>query len=67
MEFNPGKVISYKYRGPGELLSLFWKEMERYCYLNKIKVRTDVSDFEIYWKVSSEPSKQLFEIFLPIE
>jgi DNA-binding transcriptional MerR regulator len=66
-EFDPGKVISYKYHGQGEMLSLFWKELEKYCRLNNINVRTDIPDFEIYWKVNSEPGKQMFEIFLPIE
>lgn len=66
MFFAPGKVVSYKYLGPGEMLSLFWKELERYCRLKKIKVRIGIPDFEIYWKVSSDPSKQMFEIFLPI-
>jgi len=67
MRFSPGKVISYKHYGPGEMLSLFWKELEKYCQLNKIKVRANVSDFEIYWKVNLDPNLQMFEIFLPIE
>jgi DNA-binding transcriptional MerR regulator len=67
MELNPGKVISYKYHGRGEMLSLFWKELEKYCELNKIRIRADVPDFEIYWKVSSNLAEQMFEIFLPIE
>ena len=31
MRFNPGKVIAYMHNGSGSLLSLFWKELERYC------------------------------------
>lgn len=67
MQFDPGKVITYTHNGAGELLSLFWKELEKYCSLNKIEVRHDVPDFEIYRKVSSDPKKQFFEIYLPIE
>jgi DNA-binding transcriptional MerR regulator len=66
MEFNPGKVISYTHNGAGELLSLFWKELEKYCRLNKIEVRKDVPDFEIYKKINPLPHKQFFEIYLPI-
>ncbi len=66
MKFNPGKVITYAHNGLGEILSLFWKELEKYCRLNNIQARTDVPDFEIYRKVNSDPSKQFFEIYLPI-
>jgi len=65
--FNPGKVITYTHNGSGELLSLFWKELEKYCRLNKIEVRYDTSDFEIYRKVSTDQHKQFFEIYLPIK
>lgn len=65
--FNPGKVITYTHNGSGTLLSLFWKELEKYCRLNKFKVRYDTSDFEIYRKVSRDPGKQFFEIYLPIK
>lgn len=67
IKFDPGKVITYTHNGDGKLLSLFWKELEKYCRLNKIEVRHDVPDFEIYRKVSSDPSKQFFEIYLPIK
>lgn len=67
MRFNPSKVITYTHNGQGRLLSLFWKELEKYCRLNKIIVRHDVPDFEIYRKISSDPKKQFFEIYLPIE
>ena len=67
MVFNPGKVMAYTYRGPGEMLSLFWKELEKYCQLKGYKIKTNIPDYEIYWKVSSNPVKQRFEIFLPIK
>lgn len=67
MKFNPGKVITYTHNGEGKLLSLFWKELEKYCLLNKIEVRHEVSDFEIYRKVNVDPRKQFFEICLPIK
>lgn len=67
MKFGPGKVITYTHNGAGELLSLFWKELEKYCHLNKIEVRHNVPDFEIYRKVNTNPRKQFFEIYLPIE
>jgi DNA-binding transcriptional MerR regulator len=67
MKFDPGKVITYTHNGKGELLSIFWKELEKYCRLNKIEVRHDVPDFEIYRKVNSDPRKQFFEIYLPIK
>ncbi len=67
MTFSPGKVISYKHSGAGEMLSLFWKELEKYCRINRIKVKNKVSDFEIYWKVNADTTQQVFEIFLPIE
>lgn len=67
IKFDPGKVITYTHNGAGEMLSLFWKELEKYCWLNKIDVRHDVPDFEIYRKVSSDPRKQFFEIYLPIK
>lgn len=67
MTFSPGKVITHTHNGSGSLLSLFWKELEKYCRLNKIKVRKNVPDFEIYRKVSEDPSKQFFEIYLPIK
>lgn len=66
MEFNPGKVLTYTHNGPGNLLSLFWKELEKYCELNKIKIRQNVPDFEIYRKVNPDITKQFFEIYLPI-
>ena len=66
LTFDPGKVITYTHNGDGKLLSLFWKELEKYCRLFKIKIRKDVSDFEIYRKVSSDPREQFFEIYLPI-
>ncbi|MFA6250271.1 MAG: MerR family transcriptional regulator [Candidatus Shapirobacteria bacterium] len=66
MTFNPGKVITYTHNGVGEMVSLFWKELEKYCRLNHLQVRHDVPDFEIYRKISSDPKKQFFEIYLPI-
>ena len=66
MKFDPGKVITYTHNGSGNLLSLFWKELEKYCALNSIKVRKDVPDFEIYRKVNEDSAKQYFEIYLPI-
>jgi DNA-binding transcriptional MerR regulator len=66
MELTPGKVISYTHNGSGDLLSLFWKELEKYCRLHKIKVNYDIPDFEIYRSVNTDPSKQFFEIYLPI-
>jgi len=67
MEFNPGKVLTYVHNGSGSLLSLFWKELEKYAGLNNLKIRTKVPDFEIYRKVHSDTTKQFFEIYLPIE
>ena len=67
MEFDPGKVLSYTHNGSGSLLSLFWKELEKYAALHKLKVRTKVPDFEIYRKVNADTTKQFFEIYLPIE
>jgi DNA-binding transcriptional MerR regulator len=66
-KFTPGRLITYTHHGSGSLLSLFWKELEKYCELKKIKVRKDVPDFEIYRRVSPDPTKQFFEIYLPIE
>jgi effector-binding domain-containing protein len=66
-EFNPGKVLTYTHIGSGSLLSLFWKELEKYCQVKGYKVRTDIPDYEIYWKVNTDQTKQKFEIFLPIE
>ena len=67
MKFNPGKVITYTHNGGGELLSLFWKELEKYCALHNITIRHDIPDFEIYRKTSGPPQKQYFEIYLPIK
>jgi len=67
MTFDPGKVISYTYRGAGDMLSLFWKELEKYCRMKGYKVRTDIPDYEVYWKINTNPTKQRFEIFLPIK
>lgn len=67
MMFNPGKVMAYTYRGPGEMLSLFWKELEKYCQLKFYEQRAGTPDFEIYWKVSSNPINQRFEICIPIK
>lgn len=66
MDFVPGKVLVYTHNGAGSLLSLFWKELEKYAKLNDINVRASVPDFEIYRKVSPDPTKQFFEIYLPI-
>ena len=66
MEYDPGKVLTYIHNGSGSLLSMFWKELEKYCELNKINIRKDVPDFEIYRKVNSDTTKQFFEIYLPI-
>lgn len=67
LEFDPGKVLAYTHIGSGSLLSLFWKELEKYCRVKGYKVRTNVPDYEIYWKVNTNPTKQRFEIFLPIK
>jgi len=67
MDFNSGKVLTYTHNGSASLLSLFWKELEKYCELNKIKIRKNVPDFEIYRKVNSDTTKQFFEIYLPIK
>ncbi|OGD58601.1 hypothetical protein A3I57_04075 [Candidatus Beckwithbacteria bacterium RIFCSPLOWO2_02_FULL_47_23] len=67
LKFNPGKVLTYIHHGSGSLLSLFWKELEKYCRLNKIKIRKDVPDFEIYRSINSDITKQFFEIYLPIK
>jgi effector-binding domain-containing protein len=64
---SPGKVITWTHNGSGSLLSLFWKELEKYCRKNGIRVRKDVPDFEIYREVSQDATKQFFEIYLPIE
>jgi len=66
-EFDPGKVITYTHNGSGSLLSLFWKELEKYCQLNNIKVRKNIPDFEIYREVDEDITKQFFEIYLPIK
>ncbi len=66
MDFDPGKVLTYTHNGSGSLLSLFWKELEKYANLSGIKVRANISYFEIYRKVSDDASKQFFEIYLPI-
>ncbi len=66
-EFNPGKVVTYTHNGSGSLLSLFWKELEKYCRIHKLKVKKNVPDFEIYRKVDSDNTRQFFEIYLPIE
>lgn len=66
MTFAPGKVITCTYRGSGDMLSLFWKELEKYCRLKGHRVRTNTPDYEVYWKVGPNPIKQRFEIFLPI-
>lgn len=67
LKFNPGKVITYTHKGSGSLLSLFWKELEKYCRLNNIIIRKNVPDFEIYREVNSDRTKQCFEIYLPIK
>lgn len=66
MEFDPGKVLTFTHNGSGNLLSLFWKELEKYCELNKINIRKDTPDFEIYRQVNSDTTRQFFEIYLPI-
>ena len=66
MEFSPGKVLTYTHNGSGSLLSLFWKELEKYCERNKIEIRHDIPDFEIYRNVNEDSIKQFFEIYLPI-
>lgn len=64
---NPGKVIMYTHVGSGSMLSLFWKELEKYCRVHKITVRKDVPDFEIYRDMSKGSGQQVFEIYLPVE
>jgi len=66
MNYAPGKVITYTYRGEGDMLSLFWKELEKYCKEKGYAVRTDIPDYEVYWRVDANPVKQKFEICLPI-
>ena len=65
-QFAPGKVLTYTHNGSGNLLSFFWKELEKYAAQQKLKVRTNVPDFEIYRKVNQDVSKQFFELYLPI-
>lgn len=66
LKFDPGKVITYTHNGSGGLLSLFWKELEKYCRLHNLRVKKNVPDFEVYRRVDPNPSKQFFEIYLPI-
>ncbi len=66
--YHLGKVLMYTHHGSANLLSLFWKELEKYAKLHNCVIRTDASDFEIYRKVNSRDlTKQYFEIYLPIE
>lgn len=67
LKFKPGKVITYTHNGSGSILSLFWKELEKYCKLNNFQIRKNVPDFEIYRKVNQDITKQYFEIYLPIK
>ncbi len=67
MIFKPSKVLTYTHNGAGELLSFFWKQLEKYARLNNLIIRQDIPDFEIYRKVHSDIKKQYFEIYLPIE
>lgn len=66
MVFNPGKVVTHTHNGEAKLLSLFWKELEKYCRIHNIKPRKNEGDFEIYRKVNMDPSRQFFEIYIPI-
>jgi len=67
MKFNPGKTMTYRYRGNLSLLSLFWKELEKYCKLKNIKIDKNRPDFEIYRKVCKDETKQFTDIYLPIK
>lgn len=67
IKFDPGKVMTYTHNGSGSLLSLFWKELKKYCRLKHIKIRKDAPDFEIYRQVNQDITKQFFEIYLPIK
>lgn len=67
LNFRPGKVLTYTHNGSANLLSLFWKELDKYAKLTKIKIRKTQSDFEIYRKVDKDITKQFFEIYLPIK
>lgn len=67
LKFNPGRVLTYTHNGSASLLSLFWKELEKYCRLQKIKANKSVPDFEIYRRVNPDISRQFFEIYLPIK
>jgi len=65
--YYPGTVLTYTHHGSANLLSLFWKELEKYAKLHNFTIRTTASDFEIYRKVNSKDlTKQYFEIYLPI-
>ena len=66
-QFNPGKVITYTHKGSFGLLSLFWKELEKYCELKHITPRTDESDFEIYRRVNVDETRCVGEIYLPVK
>jgi DNA-binding transcriptional MerR regulator len=67
LKFEPGRCLTYTHNGSGSLLSLFWKELEKYAKINKIKVRQATPDFEIYHQVNQDHTKQFFEICLPIK
>lgn len=63
------KALTYMHNGSGNLLSLFWKELEKYAQINGYKQNFNVPrliDLEIYWKVSGKEYKQFFEIYMPI-
>lgn len=66
-KFAPGRVITHTHHGSGALLSLFWKELEKYCGLKGLKIRKNVPDFEIYRHPNPDFTKQSFEIYLPIK
>jgi len=61
------KAITWKHRGSGSTLSLFWQELHKYMEDNGIKRDYSRNEMEIYWKVSDKAYKQEFEIFVPIK
>ncbi len=63
------KALSYTYKGSGSLLSLLWKELEKYAKKNGYIQNTNLPfvDIEFYRNTTHEENQIEFEINLPIK
>lgn len=69
--FPEHKALKTRYIGPSKMLSLLWKEVEKYAKNNGFKRRSELPTYEIYISTSmngnTNDNTHIFDMYYPIE